>query len=38
MMILEDHLRGCVSDAIRRNGDKDSLITQVVDVFGKFGR
>ncbi len=36
MVILEDHLRGCVADAIRRDGDQDDLIRQVVDTFNKF--
>ena len=38
LVILEDHLRGCVSDAIRTDGDNDDLIREVVDVFGKFGK
>lgn len=40
MMILEDHLKGCVSLAIR-NQDQDNeekLIRQVVDIFHKFSK
>ena len=36
MVILEDHLKGCVSDAIRNKTNEDELIRQVVDVFLKF--
>ena len=38
MVILEDHLKGCVSDAVRKDGDKDDLIHQVIEIFNKFSR
>ena len=47
MVVLEDHLRGCVSRAIREQSTKgadtgdgrdgEALITQVVDLFRRFG-
>ncbi|MFH0824272.1 MAG: metal-sensitive transcriptional regulator [Pseudomonadota bacterium] len=36
MVLLEDHLRGCVSDAIRSKTNEDELIHQVIEVFMKF--
>ncbi|AFM22962.1 metal-sensitive transcriptional regulator [Desulfomonile tiedjei] len=36
MMILEDHLKGCVSDAIRNRTNEDELIRQAIDIFLKF--
>jgi DNA-binding FrmR family transcriptional regulator len=38
MILLEDHLKGCVTEAIRNQdqGDDDQLIRQVVDIFNKF--
>ncbi|MEW6137836.1 MAG: metal-sensitive transcriptional regulator [Thermodesulfobacteriota bacterium] len=36
MVILEDHLKGCVSDAIRNEINEDELIKQVIDIFYKF--
>lgn len=36
MVILEDHLKGCVSDAIRKESNEDELINQVIDIFNKF--
>ncbi len=36
MMILEDHLKGCVSDAIRNRTNEDALIRQAIDIFLKF--
>lgn len=36
MVILEDHLKGCVSDAIRTETNEDELIRQVIDIFLKF--
>jgi len=36
MVILEDHLKGCVSDAIRTETNEDELIREVIDVFNKF--
>lgn len=38
MVILEDHLKGCVSDAIRSRTNEDALIRQVIDVFLKFAK
>lgn len=38
MLLVEDHLKGCVSDAIRRQGDHEELIRQVVDIFKKFSK
>ena len=38
MVILEDHLKGCVSSAIVDKGDPDELIKQVIDVFSRFGK
>jgi DNA-binding FrmR family transcriptional regulator len=38
MVILEDHLKGCVSDAIRKRTNEDELIRQVIDVFFKFAK
>jgi len=36
MVILEDHLKGCVSDAIRNEIHEDELIKQVINIFYKF--
>ena len=38
MVILENHLTGCVSDATRGKGKHEQLIRQVIDVFNKFSR
>lgn len=38
MVILEDHLKGCVSEAIRKKGRDERLIDQVLDVFNKFSK
>ena len=38
MVILENHLKGCVSEAIRDKGSDEDLIRQVVDIFNKFSR
>ncbi len=38
MLILEDHLKGCVSEAIRKKGRDERLIDQVLDVFNRFGK
>ena len=37
-LILEDHLRGCVSQAIRSHEGEDKLIDQVMEVFDKFAK
>ena len=36
MVILEDHLRGCVSNAIRDKNNDEELIGQVIEIFNKF--
>lgn len=38
MVILENHLKGCVSDAIRDKGSNEDLIHQVIDIFNKFSK
>ena len=38
MVILEDHLKGCVSEAIRGRGGHDELIEQVIGVFNRFSK
>ena len=38
MMVLEDHLKGCVGQAIAETGQADDLIAQVVDVVGNFSK
>lgn len=36
MVVLENHLKGCVSEAIRGKSDNDELINQVIELFNKF--
>ncbi|MFH1116482.1 MAG: metal-sensitive transcriptional regulator [Pseudomonadota bacterium] len=36
MVLLEDHLKGCVSRAIREETDHEKLIREVTDIFFKF--
>jgi DNA-binding FrmR family transcriptional regulator len=36
MLVLEDHLKGCVSDALRGKKENEALIDQVIAVFNKF--
>lgn len=38
MVILEDHLKGCVSNAVRDKTDNDELIHQVIEIFNKFSK
>lgn len=38
MVLLEDHLKGCVSRAIREETDHQKLIREVTDIFFKFTR
>jgi DNA-binding FrmR family transcriptional regulator len=38
MLVLEDHLRGCVSDALRGDRRNEALIGDVVAIFNKFAR
>jgi len=37
-VILEDHLKGCVSTAIRNRGNESDLISEVVEIFNKFSK
>ena len=39
MVILGEHLKGCIAGAPRETGavDREELIRQVVDLFNKFG-
>jgi len=36
--ILEDHLRGCVSTAIKNKENETEMISQVVEIFNKFSK
>ncbi|PIE73699.1 MAG: CsoR family transcriptional regulator [Deltaproteobacteria bacterium] len=40
MVLMEDHLKGCVAEAIvnKETAKEDQLIHQVVDVFNKFSK
>lgn len=38
IVILENHLKGCVSEAIRDKGSNEELIHQVIDIFNKFSK
>ena len=40
MILLEDHLKGCVSEAIRSsdNDRQDELVSQAVDILHKFAK
>lgn len=38
MVILENHLKGCVSEAIRDKGSNEELISQVIEIFNKFSK
>ena len=37
-VILEDHLKGCVSTAIQKDDNESELISEVVEIFNKFSR
>lgn len=37
-IVLEDHLKGCVTKAILARDHDSELISEVMDIFGKFGR
>jgi DNA-binding FrmR family transcriptional regulator len=37
MIVLEDHIQGCVRTAIQ-NGDGDRSVTELVDVVGRFAK
>jgi DNA-binding FrmR family transcriptional regulator len=36
MFILEDHLKGCVAQAITSHENTDEMIQQVIGIFNKF--
>jgi DNA-binding FrmR family transcriptional regulator len=38
MLVLEDHLRGCVSDALQGGRKNEAAIGDVVTIFDKFAR
>ncbi|MEE4164656.1 MAG: metal-sensitive transcriptional regulator [Desulfocapsaceae bacterium] len=37
-VILEDHLKGCVANAIQTQDNESELISEVVDIFNKFSK
>jgi DNA-binding FrmR family transcriptional regulator len=37
-LLLEDHLKGCVANAIQDDSDASELIEQVVEIFKKFNK
>jgi len=37
-VILEDHLKGCVANAIQMQDNESELISEVVDIFNKFSK
>jgi DNA-binding FrmR family transcriptional regulator len=37
-VILEEHLRGCVSTAIQKQDNESETIAQVIEIFNKFSR
>ena len=37
-MILEDHLKGCVANAIQHQDHEAEIIGEVVDIFNKFSK
>jgi DNA-binding FrmR family transcriptional regulator len=37
-VILEEHLRGCVSTAIQKQDNESETIAQVIDIFNKFSK
>ena len=38
LVLLEDHMKGCVSEALRGEGDEEEAIEQVMTIFRKFAR
>lgn len=38
MVLLEDHLKGCVSHAVREKDGNEELIHQVIEIFNKFSK
>lgn len=37
-LILEDHLKGCVSTAIQTRDNESKLISEVIEIFNKFSK
>jgi len=37
-VILEEHLRGCVSTAIQNQDNESQMIGQVIEIFNKFSK
>ena len=37
-VILEDHLRGCVSSAIQKHDHESDMIGEVIEIFNKFSK
>ena len=37
-VILEDHLKGCVANAIQTQDNESELISEVVEIFNKFSK
>ncbi|MGD8445693.1 MAG: metal-sensitive transcriptional regulator [Desulfobacterales bacterium] len=37
-IILEDHLKGCVANAIQTQDNESELISEVIDIFNKFSK
>ena len=37
-LILEDHLRGCVSNAIQQHDHESEAIQDVIEIFNKFSK
>ena len=37
-VVLEEHLKGCVSAAFRSGADEEELVRELVEIFGKFSR
>jgi DNA-binding FrmR family transcriptional regulator len=37
-VILEDHLKGCVANAIQTQDNESELITEVIEIFNKFSK
>jgi len=37
-VILEEHLRGCVSTAIQKQDNEGETIAQVIEIFNKFSK
>jgi len=38
LVVLENHLKGCVSRAIHDKDNSEKLIDEVIDLFGKFNK